>query len=173
MSDLHLRRIVFAEAVTYRTHMMNTLKPETGTLTPLNTSANLSIPRPLLVVHSGKTTTGPFARLRISSNVCGALLRLAEAIGSRPVCCSIARNDASRNPTIAVRALGVFAGDEIAAEPVPVRRPGVRAGGVEGAEDCREKASESYTGMRNTGLNLRHAALSARMWTRFAVKRRT
>ncbi len=43
---------------THRTHIMKTLKAFTGTFR-LKTSLNRSRPRPLLVVHSGKTTTGP------------------------------------------------------------------------------------------------------------------
>jgi hypothetical protein len=55
--------------LTHRMHMTNTLNPFTGTGRPLKSSANLRRPRPLLVVHSGKTTTGRFAELRISSRL--------------------------------------------------------------------------------------------------------
>jgi hypothetical protein len=55
--------------LTHRIHMTNTLNLFTGTGHPLKSSANLRRPRPLLVVHSGKTTTGRFAELRISSRL--------------------------------------------------------------------------------------------------------
>lgn len=41
----------------------------TGTLRCAKTSANRSIPRPLLVVHSGKTTSGLSAFIRMSSRL--------------------------------------------------------------------------------------------------------
>ena len=54
---------------TYRIHITNTLYPLTGTTRSSKTSANLSRPRPLLVVHSGKITRGRFAVHRISSRL--------------------------------------------------------------------------------------------------------
>lgn len=51
----------------YLAHIIKTLNFLTGISTPLNTSANLSSPLPLLVVHSGNTTTGLSAPERISS----------------------------------------------------------------------------------------------------------
>lgn len=55
---------------TYRTHITNTLNALTGTeIEGSNTSANRSRPLPLLVVHSGKTTSGLLdAFLMVSSD---------------------------------------------------------------------------------------------------------
>lgn len=46
------------------------------------------------------------------------------------------------------------AGDEIAAEPVPVRRPGVRVTGDEGCIGRRARPSEEHIGSIKIGLNL-------------------
>ena len=43
----------------------------------------------------------------------------------------------------------------MAAEPVPVRRPGVRATGVLVRADGSEKSEAEYTGSTKIGLNLR------------------
>ena len=46
------------------------------------------------------------------------------------------------------------AGDEMAAEPVPVRRPGVRATGELARAEGSGKSEAEYTGSTKTGLNL-------------------
>ena len=51
------------------------------------------------------------------------------------------------------------AGAEMAAEPVPVRRPGVRERGVEGAEEGGEMSRVEQTGRTKTGLKLERGAL--------------
>lgn len=57
------------DEVTHRTHIMKTLYFLVGTGCPTNTSANLSKPLPLLVVHSGNTTMGLFTPRLISSKL--------------------------------------------------------------------------------------------------------
>jgi len=60
----------------YLMHMRKILYPFTGIfLSCLKMSVNRSKPRPLLVVHSGNTTTGPCARVLTSSKLsCFSLL---------------------------------------------------------------------------------------------------
>lgn len=53
----------------YLIHIIKTWYLLTGNASPSKMSANRSIPLPLLVVHSGKTTIGLSAFLRISSKV--------------------------------------------------------------------------------------------------------
>lgn len=53
-----------------------------------------------------------------------------------------------------VRTLAGRLGEETAAEPVPVRRPGVCAMGVEGVEG-REIGDGAQIGRMKTGLNLK------------------
>lgn len=139
---------------TYRTHMMNTVYFITGSLTPPNTSANLSSARPLLVVHSGKTTTGALDVLRISSSVSGLADVAPETSGRCAVDASMRRRPTRRKPRIGVRCVGVRAvGDEIAADPVPVRRPGVRESGVN-FSGGGGMSRVSTTGRMNMGLKL-------------------
>ena len=124
---------VFVRARTitaYRTHITNTLNLRTGTLIPENTSAKRSIPRPLLLVHSGKTTSGLSAFARIASKLENSA-PCANSPGTWPVADSIDSNDAERNPNTLARGVGVRVDEETAAEPVPVRRPGVTRSGEE------------------------------------------
>jgi hypothetical protein len=110
--------------LTHRIHMTNTLNPFTGTGQYLKSSANLRRPRPLLVVHSGKTTTGRFAELRISSRLKYLPLDASRAVP--PVYMIICRRDTLRKPAIFTRRARGLVGCEIAAEPVPVLRPVAR-----------------------------------------------
>ena len=89
-----------------------------------NTSANRSRPLPLLVVHSGKTTTGLLdAFLMLSSD-------LDPSNGSPfvdGVCPSderIFHSDTWWKPVIGIRCMEPDLLIVMAAEPVPVRRPG-------------------------------------------------
>jgi hypothetical protein len=116
------------------THMIKILYDRTGILGGLspNICANLSNARPLLVVHSGNTTTGPRALFRISSR--GRIALEEEALipngGIHPVTESILKSDTSQNPMIRLWDCGVDAivGNETFAEPVPVLLP-VPSGG--------------------------------------------
>ena len=115
-------------------------------------SANLSIARPLLVVHSGKTTIDLSAACRISSRVLGDIL---DAYGGMwPVARSIESKGTLRNPMTDLRTLGALFGDDNAAEPVPVFRPGVCMMGVEAREDWVGISTASHTGKTKVGLNL-------------------
>lgn len=132
---------------TYRTHMTKTPYLRTGTTTfSPKTSANLSKARPLLVVHSGNTTTGPLADCLISSSDLGST-PLSE--GVPPIVRIISHRVAVRKPRMLVR--GRAEGVEMFAEPVPVLRPGADVG------DVRRVAGSISSGMgrTNVGLNLR------------------
>jgi hypothetical protein len=58
------------------------------------------------------------------------------------------------NPVTDLRVLGVLFGDDRAAEPVPVRRPGVCEIGTEVRGDWTGISTASHTGKTNVGLNL-------------------
>jgi hypothetical protein len=104
---------------------------DTGTLTPGSTSAKRSMPRPLLVVHSGNTTTGRSAPRTICSSGSAGPGPTANG-GTRPAARSIVQREARRKPLSAILELGArVAGEEMAAEPVPVLRPGVLVTGAE------------------------------------------
>jgi hypothetical protein len=141
---------------THRTHMTNTLCPLTGTGRPLKISANLRRPRPLEVVHSGNTTTGRFAELRISSRL--EQLPFDASKGILPVRMMMCRRDTLRKPTIFARRATGLVGREIAAEPVPVLRPVERA--PRGVSRCCTRSLLS--GSTNTGSKLRSDTVSAR-----------
>lgn len=115
--------------------MTKIAKSLTGKLSRGNTSANLSRPLPLLVVHSGKMTTGLSAFLRSSSNELNCTLSVLDG-AIHPVVWSMAISETWRYPRMLERGVGVrVEGDEIAAEPVPVRRPGVCVTGVDAREE--------------------------------------
>jgi hypothetical protein len=57
------------------------------------------------------------------------------------------------------RILGALLGDDKAADPVPVRRPGVCVTGVEVC-DCTGISTASHTGRTNIGLNLEDIDIS-------------
>lgn len=119
-----------------------------------NTFAYLNKPRPLLVVHSGKTTTGRSALLRMSSKALYDTPSCALR-GTVPVADNMPRRETWRKPKTLERAAGARAeGEEIAAEPVPVRRPGVWVIGVD-ERDAGERSTASHTGRRKSGLKLR------------------
>ena len=68
---------------------------------------------------------------------------------------SIVSIETGRNPRIRERVVGVLAaGEEMAAEPVPVRRPGVLVIGVEDLESGSVSWTGSQIGSTNTGSNL-------------------
>ena len=121
-------------SATYRTHMTHTPYPRTGTRAPPNTPvANRSTPRPLLVVHSGRTTTArpaAFASLRIASRARAAAVGTPYEAGVHPVRASKRGRGTGWNP-----ASGVGGTESVlsAAEPVPVWRP-VGAAGAGAAE---------------------------------------
>lgn len=140
---------------THRAHMTKTLYLITGSLTSPNTSANRSSARPLLVVHSGNTTTGLSALLRMPSSVSASCVAADSATGSRPVAASMESSETRRKPTMGMRVEGARVdGEEMAAEPVPVRRPGVREMGEEVCVGAAGMSSVSQTGRTNIGLKL-------------------
>ena len=145
------------ETNTYRTHITNTLYFITGTFTPRKTSAKRSSARPLLVVHSGNTTTGRSAQRRTSSSVSGGADVEPAMSGRCPVERIMESRPTRRKPTMGTRCVGLRAEEaegEMAAEPVPVRRPGVREMGVDFSGGV-ERLSVSQTGRRKMGLKLR------------------
>jgi len=104
----------------------------------------------LLVVHSGNTTTGlsDFTRISSRDNV---LSPGAGASGNFPVWCNMANREATRNPRIGERVAGdapPSPGDDMAAEPVPVRRPGVVKDEL---DSCKALGASEATGMTNIG----------------------
>lgn len=92
-----------------------------------NFSPKRSSPRPLLVVHSGNSIRGLLAFARIVSSVCAPSSGKPYVAGVSPRDRSSFRRLTAWNPTTGVRstALADFRRVEIAAEPVPVRLPGV------------------------------------------------
>ena len=131
----------------------------TGTFTPRKTSAKRSSARPLLVVHSGNTTTGRSALRRTSSSVSGRADVEPAMSGRCPVESIMESRPTRRKPTMGTRCVGLRAEEaegEMAAEPVPVRRPGVREMGVDvDLSGDVERSSVSQTGRRKIGLKLR------------------
>ena len=110
----------------------------------------------MLVVHSGKTTIGLLALLRIVSRelyvVCSDVVD-----GVVPVADMIDSRDTSLKPRTLERGVGVRAeGEEIAAEPVPVRRPGVTVIGLELRDVAFSVVGGSHTGRTKIGSNLVH-----------------
>lgn len=132
--------------------MTNTLNALTGIDGSSNTSAKRKRARPLLVVHSGNTTIGPVASLRMLFRGLASPARPLNG-GTCPVMQSISRSDTVWKPWIGTRAAGErVAEDEMAAEPVPVRRPGALALDVLMRE--RYWSIGAGFGRTNTGLNL-------------------
>jgi hypothetical protein len=114
----------------YRAHMINTLYCLTGIgVAGSKTSAKRSSPRPLLVVHSGNTTTGLSTFLLISSKETAPSDGSPYVEGVCPNEQSIFHNDTLWKPVIGVRCIVPFLLRLIAADPVPVRRPGVLSSG--------------------------------------------
>jgi hypothetical protein len=152
-----VRIVTLSRAVnaTYLTHMTNTSYPLTGIFFSCSkTSANLSSPRPLLVVHSGNTTTGRSELRLISSSEAGGVSDGKKG-GTDPVARNIVSIETDRNPRIRERIVAILAaGEEIAAEPVPVRRPGVLVIGVEDLESGSGSWTGSQIGSTNIGSNL-------------------
>lgn len=110
----------------------------------------------MLVVLSGKTTIGLFALLRIVSRelymVCSVVVD-----GTAPVADIIDSRDTSLKPRTLERGVGVRAeGEEIAAEPVPVRRPGVTVIGLELLDVAFSVVGGSHTGRTKIGSSLIH-----------------
>ena len=62
--------------------------------------------------------------------------------------------DTARNPVTDLRVLKALFGDDNAAEPVPVRRPGVWVTGGEACVDWAGISTVSHTGRTKIGLNL-------------------
>lgn len=115
-----------------------------------NTSAKRSKPRPLLVVHSGNTTTGRAERDRMSSRVDVT----GSGVVTRPVKLIMDRRETSLNPVMGVCAVDALGWTWMFAEPVPVRRPGVCVMGVEGRELLGVSGTVTGIGMTKTGLYL-------------------
>ena len=141
-------------------HMRKTLYPFAGIfLSCLKTSANRSKPRPLLVVHSGNTTTGPCARFLTCSKLSYFSLSLEVWVGILPVWVIMDQSETVLKPSTFAWGVGCrffeanVAEFEIAAEPVPVRRPGVWTIGVE--EVLESSWTGSVIGRTNVGSNLR------------------
>lgn len=109
----------------------------------------------MLVVHSGKTTIGLFASLRIVSRDVYVTCWV-DVDGTAPVADIIDNRDTSLNPITLERGAGVrVEGEEIAAEPVPVRLPGVMVIGFAFLlEAVLSVLTGSQTGETNTGSNL-------------------
>lgn len=125
----------------------------------LNTSAKRNIPLPLLVVHSGNTTSGREALpLMLSNERNGDPDGEASNGGAWPVKRSIEKRDTSRNPVTGMWAVATLPGDCMLADPVPVRRPGVWVIGVD-ALDERGDGTASQTGSTKIGLKLRRKVL--------------
>lgn len=111
------------------------------------------MPRPLLVVHSGKTTTGRSADFKISfRDWTGPPPPKA---GTQPVTRSILSRETLRNPERGTFELKTrVAGEEIAAEPVPVFRPALLVTGVD--VNIASAGIDVGSGRTNIGSNLEH-----------------
>lgn len=121
----------------------------------LKTSAKRKIPLPLLVVHSGNTTSGWVALpLMLSNERRGDPNGEALNGGTWPVKRSMEKRDTSRNPVIGMRAATTLLGDCILADPVPVRRPGVWVIGVDALDEKGGDGTASQTGSTKIGLKL-------------------
>jgi len=139
----------------YLTHMTKILYPLTARVVDScwKTAANLSRPRPLLVVHSGKTTIGRSA-LRLMSSSDDTVLAVGKKGGASPVAWSIDNRETGLKPRMRERAVGArTGGEEIAADPVPVRRPGVRVTGLEVEDSIAGEYRGSHAGNTNMGSN--------------------
>ena len=112
----------------------------------------------MLVVHSGNTTIGLFALLRMASRDVYVACWM-DVDGTAPVADIIDNRDTSLNPRTLERGVGVrVEGEEMAAEPVPVRLPGVVVIGFEFLEEAvLSVLTGSQTGRTNTGSNLVHS----------------
>jgi hypothetical protein len=130
-------------------HMTNTLYSLAGTTSCEKTFENRSIPRPLLVVHSGNTTTGLSALFLISSRLTKSdPAARAPYGGAWPVRRIADSRETRLNPRIGTIALAALFRDDIFADPVPARLPGGRTEG-------RESARGSVIGSKKIGLNLK------------------
>ena len=108
----------------YRTHITNTLNSFTGTgMEGSKTSANRSRPRPLLVVHSGKTTTGLLAEVRMLSSDFDPSKDSPLVDGVCPREESTFQRETWWKPVIGMRCIAPSLLIAIAAEPVPVCLP--------------------------------------------------
>lgn len=91
----------------------------------------------------------------MSSRDCGDSCSVEKKGGTEPVARSMVSIETGWKPMMRERAVGVrVAGEEMAAEPVPVRRPGVRVTGVEVLADGSGSSRVSHTGSTNNGSNL-------------------
>lgn len=137
----------------HRTQRMKTWYFLTGTFW-WNTLAKRSSPRPLLLVHSGNTTTGREAVRLISSRV---PFTEPESVipkgGTLPEKVIILNKETTWNLCIGIRGT-VVDGDCMLAEPVPVRRPGVCLMGVDEWDDVECVGIASGIGKTKIGLNL-------------------
>ena len=104
---------------------------------------------------------GLSAACRISSRVLDGVFESYG--GTWPVARIMEINDTFRNPITDLRVLGVLLGDDSAAEPVPVRRPGVCVIGVETRADWTGISTASHTGRTNVGLNL------GKLWAMYKI----
>lgn len=143
----------------YLMHMRKTLYPFTGRFPScLKTLANRSKPRPLLVVHSGNTTTGPCTRFLTCSKLSYFSLSSEIWVGILPVYVIMDQSETTLKPSTFTRGVGRrffeanVAEFEIAAEPVPVLRPGVWTVGAE--EVSGSSWTGSVIGKTNVGSNL-------------------
>jgi hypothetical protein len=106
--------------------MTNTLYFLTGTVSCEKTLEKRSIPRPLLVVHSGNTTMGLSAFFLISSRLVESDSEARTPYGGAwPVRRNTDSSETRRNPRTGTLALTALPWDDIFADPVPVRLPGV------------------------------------------------
>ena len=139
--------------------MTKTWYPLTGTFS-WKTLAKRRSPRPLLVVHSGNTTIGRPADLRISSSEC-----IRESFvkygGKRPARHMICRRETWRNPLIEIGGIAeCFWEDWILAEPVPVALPGLFVIETEFFRSFSSSGRNSGIGSTKTGLQLFESYMS-------------
>lgn len=74
--------------------------------------------------------------------------------GTCPALAIIERRESCWKPDIGIRAVVALDGTWTLAEPVPVRRPGVCATGVDARDVAWRSGSDSGTGSTNMGLKL-------------------
>ena len=121
-----------------------------------NTLAKRKSPLPLLLVHSGKTTSGFDALCRISSRDNTSLGIDLSKGGTKPVIQINLKKDTCRNPRMGMRG-GVLVVGWCLTELKPERRPGVRTIGVAcWGSWTGDSGIDSGIGITKIGLNLGH-----------------
>ena len=134
-------------------------KSLTGTCIPLKTLANRNRPLPLLVVPSGNISNGLPLLLALFCKLSRVIIdssgRSSTVNGASPVHLINWKSEISLKPTMSTRGVSLLEGTEIAAEPVPVLRPGRTGEGI--TEEVGAFGIFDAIGRVKIGLNLQYS----------------